>query len=479
MLGPADVATLVDFVRQSAAALNVPGVGLALIEDGKILYEGGVGVRELGKPDPVDAHTLFMIASNTKGMSTLLLAELVDEGKLRWDEPVTEAYPGFRLGSDATTRQVLVRHLVCACTGLPRKDFELMFATTAATPPSSTFVQLAATEPTSGFGEAFQYNNLMASAAGYIGGHIVHPDLELGAAYDAAMQEKVFDPLGMRDTTFSMAKALATPDHASPHGEDLTGKTVIVSQDVNYAFAPFRPAGGAWSSPHDMILYVQDELTQGLLPDGRRLVSAENLLARRARGVPTGEDAWYGMGLMEDATWGVSVIHHGGDLEGYHSDIIAIPSAQVGAVILTNDENGYALRRPFMRRLLELLYKGTPEAEGDVAAQAKRIEAERVEFARRLVRPPAAAELALLAPAYKNPDLGRLAIETHDGKTWFKAAGFRSEVASRHNDDATISFITIDPGVDGLEFVVGGTRDDRTLTIRDGQHTYVFTRDIG
>src|ERR1700722_12453506 len=144
-LDAARIKALVDFVRQSAAELDVPGVGLALIDHGKIVYEGGVGVREMGKPAPVDAHTLFMIASNTKGMSTLLLAELVDEGKLRWDEPVIEAYPAFRLGNADTTREVLVRHLVCACTGLPRKDFEWVFTTTAATPASATFALLANT----------------------------------------------------------------------------------------------------------------------------------------------------------------------------------------------------------------------------------------------------------------------------------------------------------------------------------------------
>ncbi len=88
-LEPARVQALLDFVRESASELHVPGVGIALIDHGKIVYEGGVGVRETGKSEPVDAHTRFMIASNTKGMSTLLLARLVDQGKLKWDEPVT------------------------------------------------------------------------------------------------------------------------------------------------------------------------------------------------------------------------------------------------------------------------------------------------------------------------------------------------------------------------------------------------------
>ena len=472
-LDPARVQALLDFVKQSASELHVPGVGIALIDHGKIVYEGGVGVREDGKPAPVDAHTRFMIASNTKGLSTLLLARLVDQGKLKWDEPVTQAYPSFKLGSAETTRQVLVRHLVCACTGVPRKDFEWLFTGTSQTPPSTTFSFLAGTEPTSKFGEVFQYNNLMATAAGYIGAHIVHPDRELGAAYDAAMQELIFDPLGMRDTTFSMDKALAA-NHASPHGEDPDGKLHVLKMYINRAVAPFRPAGGAWSSPHDMILYVRDELTQGVLPDGKRLVSSENLLARRARGVVTGEDQWYGMGLWEDATWGVSVIHHGGDLPGYHSDWLAIPSAQVGAVILTNADKGAPMRRPFMRRLLEILYDGRPEAAGDVVSLAERIEAQRVTERKRLIVPAAPGDVAGLASAYASPDLGKLTIEKSNGTVGVRAAAWSSEVASRHNDDGTVSLITIDPAIMGLELVPGSKAGTRTLTTRDGQHVYEF-----
>ena len=470
---PARVQALLDFVKQAASELKVPGVGIALIDHGKIVYEGGVGVRDMGKPEPVDAHTRFMIASNTKGMSTLLLARLVDQGKLKWDEPVTEVYPAFRLGSAETTKQVLMRHLVCACTGVPRKDFEWIFTGTALMPPSTTFSFLAATEPTSKFGEVFQYSNLMATAAGYIGAHIVHPDRELGAAYDAAMQEMIFDPLGMHDTTFSMDKALAA-DHASPHGEDFDGKPHVLRMDINRAVAPFRPAGGAWSSPHDMILYVRDELTEGVLPDGKRLLSSQNLLARRARGVATGEDQWYGMGLWEDATWGVSVIHHGGDLPGFHSDIYAIPSAQVGAVIFTNADKGAAMRRPFMRRMLELMYDGRPEAVDDVASVAKRIEASRTTERKRLVIPAAPADTAGLASVYTSPDLGKLMIEKSGNAVGVRAAAWSSAVASRHNDDGTVSLITSDPQIMGLEFVPGSKDGKRTLTTRDGQHVYEF-----
>jgi hypothetical protein len=97
------ISLLKEFVRSVMQEFSVPGVGLSLIDDGKVVFQGGLGVRTLDKPDPVDADTLFLAASNTKAMTTLLLAELVDEGKVRWDEPVAELYPDFRLGDPDTT----------------------------------------------------------------------------------------------------------------------------------------------------------------------------------------------------------------------------------------------------------------------------------------------------------------------------------------------------------------------------------------
>ncbi|HVA28342.1 MAG TPA: serine hydrolase domain-containing protein [Candidatus Baltobacteraceae bacterium] len=472
-LTPARVKALLSFVQTSMRTLHVPGVGIALVDHGKVVYQGGLGVRTLGKPQPIDENTLFMIASNTKGMTTLMLARLVDQGKLRWDEPVTQAYPSFRLGSPATTAKVRIEDLVCACTGVPRKDFDWLFGTTPQTGPSETFVQLAHTEPTSKYGEVFQYSNTMASAAGYIAGHLEYPRLPLGVAYDQAMQTLIFDPLGMTRTTFDMNKAQAE-DHASPYSQTIDGVTRIVTSPINRDVLPYAPAGAAWSSPHDLIQYVQDELTQGVLPNGKRLVSAKNLLQRRVHTVPVSRDVWYGMGLMDDRTYGVSVIHHGGDLIGYHSDIIAIPSANVGAVFLTNSTSGAELRGPFLRRLLELLYDGKPEAAADVAAEAK-TDAAAIAAERKLITVPAAAAAAAqLASYYTNPSLGHIAVRRDAQGLIFDFGMWSSHVASRTNTDGTISFITIDPGVDGFDFVMAKKDGIRELTTRDGQHAYTY-----
>lgn len=474
-LDPQRIAQLKDFIARGMDMLKTPGVGLAFIDGGRIVYEGGLGVRELGKTAKIDADTRFIAASNTKAMTTLLLAELVDEGKLRWDEPVTEAYPAFRLGDPAVTREARIKDLICACTGMPREDFEWIFNFEGNT-PATAMQQLSRMVPTSKFGEVFQYSNLMAAAAGFIGGSIAEPGKELGAAYDEAMQKKVFDPLSMSRTTFDFAKAMSDDDYARPHDIDIDGNAAVGTMALNYAVVPARPAGGMWTTPHDLAQYVMMELAKGALPNGKRLVSEANLKERRRPNVIVGEDVTYGMGLIADKRWGVTVIHHGGDLAGYHSDMMWLPEYGVGAVILANSDPGYAIRGPLMRKLLEILFDGKPLADAQLKASAEQIEADRKKTRERLVVPADPAVAAKLATHYVNDALGSLYL-LRKGKDLELRAGrneWRSLAATRKNDDGTISLITISPTLQGFEFVVGEKDGKRTLTTRDAQHEYVY-----
>src|SRR5439155_7731766 len=113
------------------------------------------------------------------------------------------------------------------------------------------------------------------------------------------------------------------------------------------------------------------ELAEGKLPDGKVYVSKEPLLARRAPQVYIGKDVSYGMGLMVDTTYGVPVVHHGGDMIGYHSDMMWLPEQNVGAVILTNSDPGWLLRSRFSRKLLEVLFDGHPEADALLKADGQ------------------------------------------------------------------------------------------------------------
>lgn len=466
------LAILKDFVAKGMELLDVPGVGLAFIDGGKTVWAGGIGVKALGSPDPVGADTLFIAASNTKALTTLLLAQLVDEQRMQWDQPVTQVFPSFALGDAETTKQVLVKHLVCACTGMPRQDFEWLFEYEDYT-PAAALNMLGSMQPTSKFGELFQYSNLMASAAGFIGAGKVLPEREAGAAYDEAMRTKVFEPLGMQTTTFDFAQALKG-DVAQPHGDDVDGNVTLARMDLNYSVVPVRPAGGAWTSARELSRYVEMELAKGLLPDGKRLVSEANLLARRAPQVLVSEDVTYGMGLFVDTRYGIPVVHHGGDLAGYHSDMIWLPDHGIGAVILTNADSGVPIRGALLRRLLEVVFDGKPEAEEQLQVAAAQRKAAIAKERERLVVPADAAAAGALAAHYMNDQLGELSVRREAGALVFDVTGWHSAVASRKNDDGTVSFITIDPTLAGFEFVVADTGGARRLITRDAQHEYVF-----
>ena len=470
-LDSARIAELSRFVEQGQKALGVPGVALGVVQAGKVVFAGGFGVKELGGTEKPDGGTLFMIASNTKAMTTLLLAKLVDEHRITWDTPVIKLFPSFKLGDAETTHSVLVKHLICACTGMPRQDLEWIFDYGKMT-PESTMALLGTMQPTSKFGELFQYSNLMAAAGGYTGAHVIHPDMELGAAYDSAMQSYVFDPLQMKQTTFDLKRAFSG-NHAGSHAPDADGKTAKAVTAINDAVIPARPAGGAWSSVNDMLKYVSMELAEGKLPDGTTYISKEPLLERRTPQVSIGKDVTYGMGLMVDTTYGVPVVHHGGDLVGYHSDMMWLPQQNVGLVILTNADPGWLLRDRIRRKLLEVLFDGHAEAEALLNADAKSFYADLAAERKLMTIPADANESAKLAKHYTNAALGQITVGTSGASTIFDFGEWKSEVASRKNPDGTISFLTTAPGELGFEFVVGSGAK-RTLTIRDAQHEYVF-----
>ena len=462
------------FWRKAMAAYGVPGIGYAFFDRHGIVEEGGLGVRRVGNDAPVTAHTRFRVASNTKGMTTLLMARLVDRGLLSWDQSVTAVYPGFRLGDPATQAAVKIRHLVCACTGMPRQDLEWMVAGTRTMPATRVFDLLAPMKPTTKFGEVYQYSNLLAAAGGYVAAHAAHPSMELGAAYDRAMREEVFGPLGMRDTAFDTALALKG-NHAAPHDVTLDGSVGAGPPDAGYSIDFARPAGGAWSSAHDMALYALNELTEGVLPSGRRVVSRDALLERRRGGVEYGEATRYGMGIETIARWGVPVLHHGGALPGWGTDWFVVPGAGVGVVLLMNSESGRDIEDATHRRLVELLYGARPQAEASVRAGGAAMRKDVNETAKTITVPADPRAASRLAARYSNPVLGALTVTRTPGGVSFQLPAVSSRVGSRINPDGSTSFVMIDPATFNWRFLArrAGTWDE--LVLRDARNEYVFS----
>jgi len=471
-LDAARIGLLVEYIETARGEFDIPGVALGLIQDGEVVFQGGFGVRELGRPERVDAETLFNIASNGKALTTLMLAKLVEAGRLDWETPVAQIWPAFRLGDPIVTQRVQVDQMICACTGMPRQDYEWLFEGDNST--ATSIMQLLGTaEPTTAFGETYQYSNLLAAAAGYLGGHLLHPGLELGDAYDRAMQEQVFIPLGMTATTADFSLAL-NGNHSAGHAPDIEGTMRVASQGLNFMSISTRPSGNHWSNVSDMLRYVQMELSRGRLPDGTRYIREDVLLKRQEPQVTAGLNEFYGMGLKIDRQWGVTVIHHGGSTPGYRSDMIWLPDHNVGAVILINAYNGAPLRAGFRRRLLEVLFDGEPIAANDLIDDAASARSEIAESRAQLTVPADPKAVQKLAKHYSSPELGNLDVHQESGVVSFEFGGWSSEVATVGSAEGGVTFVTISPGVDGYQFEVSEQDGRRRLVIHEEEREYVF-----
>ena len=410
----------------------MPGVSIGLVQDGKVVFAGGFGVRELGSPTKVDADTLFMIASNTKALTTLLLAKLVDQGKITWETPVTQLLPPFKLGDADTTQQVLVKHLICACTGLPRQDFEWLFQFKGVTPE-----RRARDARHHAADQQVRRDVPVLEPAGRRRRIRRRPRAVSGARARRRLRQGDADA-GLRsarhegdDVRLCDARSQATMP--APHAPDVDGKPGASRRWLNYSIIPLRPAGAGWSNVNDMLKYVQMELAKGALPGRQSLHRARSRCSRGATPqVPIGKDAIYGMGLTVDTTYGVPVVHHGGDMIGFHSDMMWLPEHSVGAVVLTNGDPGWLIRGGFRRKLLEVLFDGRPEADADLAAAAKTF-FEQIAAERKLLtcRPTRQCGQRSLRPATPMPRSARSWSVAPAPTTTFDFGEWKSEVASR------------------------------------------------
>lgn len=472
-LDAAHLARFDALAEELRAVAGVPGVAIAVVHGGKIVLESGHGVRALGGKAKVTPSTAFLIGSTTKSLTTLLMARLIDQGKFTWDTPVVDVLPGFALADAELSKKLLVKHTVCACTGMPRQDLEFLFEY-AGWDPERRVAGMATMRPTTGFGETFQYSNVMVAVGGWIAAHASAPKAKLGPAYDQAMQRWVFGPLGMKSTTFDFRKA-RRGDHAESHGQGLSLDYRAIPTDYEQAVMAVRPAGGAWSTARDMARFMMLELAHGKTPDGKQLVSAANLERRREPQVKIDAHESYGLGLFVSDEHGVKLLHHGGNMLGFTSDLFLLPDHDVGVVVLTNAGAANAYRNAVRRAFLEVVFDGKAEARDHLAQSVARAE-QLLADERALVTEADPAWIGPLLGAYDNPALGHLEVRAKPGGGYELDAGeWKSDLGKKTARDGTVELITTAPPYVGFELVPRTTGGATTLTLDAGQQVYVFS----
>ncbi len=344
------------YVAKGMRDWAVPGLAIAVVRNDSVIFLKGYGVRELGKPDPVDEHTLFAIASTTKAMTAASVGMLVDEGKVKWNDPVTGHLPAFQLSDPYITRELTVRDLLTHRSGLGNTDY-LWYGNDVSTAEVLRRVRYA--RPTSSLRSQFVYQNVMYAVAGEVVASAS------GVPWARFIQTRIFQPLGMTGSLPTAAERLKQVNMASAHFRIDDTVRVIGGPLVNSVVDPIAPAGAIWSNVADMSKWVRFILDSGrvngralLTPATFRELLAPQVIVSPAEFYPTAKlthPHWttYGMGWFQEDYAGRAVDFHTGSIDGYVALIGLIPDERLGVYVLANLDHA-ELRHALMYKVFDL-----------------------------------------------------------------------------------------------------------------------------
>ncbi|MFP5235714.1 MAG: serine hydrolase domain-containing protein [Acidobacteriota bacterium] len=460
------------FVDWAMRQLGIPGVAVALVQDDRTVYAEGFGVTRAGTSDAVTPQTRFMIGSSTKPLTTLMMARLVDMGRFAWTTPVTEVLPGFALADAEMTQRIEMRHTVCACTGMPRRDLDLIFRFRGVR-PEDRITEMKQMRPTTGFGETFQYSNYLVAAGGYAAAHSYAPDSALGDAYERSMQHLVFEPLGMEQ---SSVRGIDSQLDAAPHGRTLDGACVPIDPVLEQFADSMAPSGSVWSTVLDMAQYVSCELRNGLNKRGEQVASADNLLARRRSAIRIDGKSSYGLGLILTEQQGLAQVTHGGNTLGFSADMAFFPEHGIGMVVLTNLRAANLFLSAIGQKLIEILFGAQEKAEALVTS-AKKVLDDSIASIRQRVKtePEATAWIQDYLGEYVSEELGAASISQQGDGFRIAFESWWSELGSEEQSDKSRHIVlTSAPFQGSVKLQV--THDPDVLLLDGGQTQYRFVR---
>jgi CubicO group peptidase (beta-lactamase class C family) len=392
---PAKFEARVEAVRTAA---EVPGMAIAIVENGKVALARGFGVRKLGSPEKVDGDTIFMTGSTGKAVTTAALATLVDAGKLEWDDRVADLIPGFQMYDPWVTREMTVRDLLVHRSGLGLGAGDLLVIPRGTLSRAEVVRRLRFIKPATSFRSGYAYDNVLYIVAG----HVI--DLVSGQPYEDYVREHVFKPAGMLHATSDEAHRFATANRASPHGR--TGGAVrgigpLKLLDERDNLAPSStPAGLLALSANDLARWLQIQLARGALPEGGRLFSEDasaemwtpQTIEPIGPALPgleamTPNFQQYALGWEIRDYGGARIVWHSGGVFGFVTVVVLIPGKNVGFAITQNSEDGQA-RFGLMYELLDH-YLGLPKK--DWPALITKVRKQRFDVAVAAVNAQAAA----------------------------------------------------------------------------------------
>lgn len=415
------------YVQQAVRDWHVPGLTVTVVKEGKVLFKKGYGLRELGKSNPVDTQTLFAMASTTKAMTAACLGMLVDEGKLRWDDPVTNYLPAFQLYDPAVTRELRVRDLLIHNTGVGNAD-----VLWAAMQISSDEIlhRMRYVKPSYSFRSGFIYQNIMYLAAGKVIEKVA------GMPWETFIRTRIFEPLGMKRTR-ALFNEVTDPNRARPHIEIRDTVRLVDSRLEEGLVDAVGPAGSVWTCPDDVAAWMQCMLDSGRY-NGKTLLKPATwaelfkpqTLVTDAQFYPTQQltrPVWktYGLGWFQHDYRGHKVNFHTGSLTGMIAIHGQLPDQKLAVYVQGNLDHA-ELRHALMYRAFDEFGRsdarlGTPrdwsadfqKLYGGLKQQAK-IAGRKADSTRVLNTKPS-LPLASYVGAYTDPLYGKADVTLQDG----------------------------------------------------------------
>jgi CubicO group peptidase (beta-lactamase class C family) len=421
------------YIEDQRERFGVPGMSVAVTRGEDVVLERGFGTRD-GSND-VSPDTLFALASTTKAFTATLCAALVDDGLAQWDTPIREYLPRFRMKDPVASELLTIRDLLCHRSGLPRHD-ALMYADVTST-RAQIVESLQYLAPSRPFREAWQYNNLMFVAAGYLAGEL------MGTTWEDAVRTRLLAPLGMHNTNFSVTDSQAAADFALPHMErdGKVGQIPFLNLDVG------GPAGSINSCASDMTRWLMVNANGGVF-DSSAVISPAALaqLHAPAMVLPAGalvswDEAYptaYALGWIVESYRGQRLVHHTGHIDGFSAFVAVLPAQHSGVVVLANMDDSYLTTAVGYRALDELLgLEPLPWAdrffdlETTLRTATTDVKQHRAETAKR-----AAPTFALdaYAATYRDDGYGDVTISTDEGGLRARYKGLQFSMRHRHYD---------------------------------------------
>ena len=342
---PAAPPDIDQWVQRAMQTFEVPGIGLAIVKDDAVVLAKGYGVRKLGEATPVDARTLFGIASNTKAFTATALGLLVEEHKIEWDAPVIRYLPSFAMWDPYVTRELTIRDLLVHRSGLGLGAGDLLWWPTSTYNRKEIAHRLRFIPPATSFRAAYAYDNVLYLVAGEV------IEAVSDRTWEDFVSSRILAKVGMTGSNVRHSAAAAGGNVAATHAP-IDGKVRPI--------APFdsdntNPAGGINSSAEDMAKWLRVQLSGGVLPDGSRLFSAATAreLTTIVTPLPTGDPPpelaplkanfnGYALGFGIRDYRGHKIVTHTGGLPGYVSRVAMIPGVNAGVAVLTNQESSAA-----------------------------------------------------------------------------------------------------------------------------------------